>query len=225
MESDRLDSEAGVKPGLAKRYLSESGSAHYLHKYRRPRKRLAHRTESRILRRLLRQVGRSKSLFDVPCGTGRFFPVLRKQADEVHLGDYSPQMLRIAREITRGEAASYSTLNLMHARDNGWHMEGVVSIRLMHHLYGRAARETYLDALAHIAERWIILSFRDALAPNTILRRLKRRIAGKADLCAQRLSAIRHAMARRGFRLVRAASLSALFSGHRYALFVRDDGA
>jgi SAM-dependent methyltransferase len=216
-------SEAGVNHTRLAKYLSPKGSRHHQAKYRKPRRRLGHWLECRTIDRLLRRVGRSRRILDAPCGAGRFFDVLRHHADEVHLADVSPEMLRVAHEETTGRAARYLRLNLLEAGSNGLRAEGVVSIRLMHHLYDPAARDRYLDALAHVADRWVLLTFRDARCPRTRFRKAWKRVRGKPDsICAQTLASICEHMARHGLTLLATRQLSALSSGHRYALFVRD---
>ena len=203
-------------------YCSEAGSRYHDVKYRRWSKRLAHLLESRILHRLLDQAGHSRDILDAPCGPARFFNVLQSHAGEIHLGDISPQMLVLARDRTAGRGASYFVVDLRNTRRQNRAYEGVVSLRLTHHLYEDHVREEYLDTLSRLASRWIILTFRDAQAPRVVLRRSLRRLRGKRPLLAQTLEEISTPLMRNGFELRATSHLSRWTSGHRYALFVRN---
>jgi SAM-dependent methyltransferase len=216
-----LKSAAGIRPGLAARYLSHDGCRKYQDKYRRWNKRLSHRRECAVLERLLRRARRAHSILDAPCGPGRFFDVLQRHADEVHLGDMSPAMLTAALRNTSNRAAGYHRLNLVDTAPPARRFDGVVSVRLMHHLYSPDDRATYLDTLARLAERWLILTFRDARAPRTITRQLRRCFTGDDFLAGLTVRDLKAEMSARGFRLAATEHLSAILSGHRYALFER----
>jgi 2-polyprenyl-3-methyl-5-hydroxy-6-metoxy-1,4-benzoquinol methylase len=179
-----VESHAGIKKRWLDRYLSTGGGQKYEAKYRRWRKRLAHWRECSVLNALLGRAPAARSILDVPCGPGRFFDVLSRHAAAVHLGDISPEMLAIARNRTENRAAGYHQLNLVNGADLGRQFDGVVSVRLMHHLYSPDARGAYLDSLARLGEHWIILTFRDVRAPRTVTRQITRCLTGERFLAA-----------------------------------------
>jgi SAM-dependent methyltransferase len=216
-----VESSAGIRERLLDRYLSPDGCHHYLAKYRRWRKRLAHRHECGLLDKLLGRAGRMTSLIDVPCGPARFFDVLSRHTDELHLGDVSPEMLALAREQTGDRAAGYHRINLVDDDPPPRRFECVVSIRLMHHLYSPDARSAYLNSLERLSERWVVMTFRHARAVRTLTRQFTRCFSGELFLAALTFSQLRNEMADRGFRIVASAHLSSLCSGHRYVLLER----
>ncbi|HUU12346.1 MAG TPA: class I SAM-dependent methyltransferase [Terriglobia bacterium] len=209
----------GITPCASDYYLSKEGAAHYKRKYARLGKRISHRKECSILRRLLRKAGKARTILDIPCGTGRFFPVISAFAQEVHMADMSPQMLEVGREVSGNKAAAYQIKNVFDL--DALSADGIVSARLMQHLHDEALQLKYFEALAQAASKWIIVTFRDSQAPHTIFRRLMRRIKGKDDLAAMSTRRVRGIMKGHGFNLIESLAVSGFFSGHKFALFVR----
>jgi SAM-dependent methyltransferase len=203
-------------------YLSAEGSRYHHDKYRRWNKRVAHHVECAILHGLLRHVGHSHDVLDAPSGPGRFFNVIKEHADEVHLGDISTRMLDIAREQTQNRAASYTVLDLLNVGPAERTFEGVISLRLTHHIYEAEVVEEYFRGLALLTRRWLIVTFPDARAPRTLWRRMGHRLRGKRHLPAQTIDHVSEAMKLHGFHFVASAQVSPWFSGHCYALFVRN---
>lgn len=214
--------DEGMKVDRLTHYRSAEGSRYHFDKYKRWNKVLVHRVECAILHRLLRRTGRSHEILDAPCGPGRFVNVITQYADQVCLGDISPYMLDIAREQSLDRAASYRCIDLRNLGPDSGTYEGVVSLRLTHHLYAVKVLEEYLRNLSRLARRWVIVTFRDARTPRTIWRRGVRRMRGKDQLPAQTIDEISTAMRAHGFHLVATAQVSRWFSGHRYALYVRN---
>lgn len=213
--------DGGMKLERLAHYRSVVGSQYHCDKYKRWNKVLAHRVECRILRQMLRRTGHSQEILDAPCGTGRFLPVVALYADRLCLGDISPCMLDVARHQAHDGAVSFAQIDLRSVASGNRTFEGVLSIRLTHHIYEERVLDDYFLSLSRLARRWVILTFRDAHAPRTISRRWMRRILSKDHLPAQTLDEISEAMGAHGFRLITSAHVSRWFSGHRYALFVR----
>jgi SAM-dependent methyltransferase len=214
--------DEGMKVDRLTHYRSAEGSHYHFDKYKRWNKVLVHRVECAILHRLLARTGRSHEILDAPCGPGRFVNVITQYADQVCLGDISPYMLDIAREQSQDRVADYRCIDLRNLGAGNSTFEGVVSIRLTHHFYAVNVLEEYLQNLARLARRWVIVTFRDARTPRTIWRRGVRRMRGKDQLPAQTIDEISTAMCAHGFYLVATAQVSRWFSGHRYALYVRN---
>ena len=60
-------------------------------------RRLSHWRESRIAKRALEQVASSNTVLDLPCGAGRFWPLLAEREDRVILAaDNSAEMIKVA---------------------------------------------------------------------------------------------------------------------------------
>ena len=212
----------GMKVDRLAHYCSAKGSRYHYDKYKRWNKVLVHRFECAIIDRLLQRTGHSQEILDAPCGPGRFFDVLSRYTDRVCLGDISPHMLGIAREQFRDRAAGYTCIDLRNIGAASSTFEGVVSTRLTHHLYDPQVLEAYLLNLSRLARRWVIVTFRDAYTPRTIWRRWVRRMRGKNDLPAQTIEEMSTVLRAHGLHLAASEHVSRWFSGHRYALYVRD---
>jgi SAM-dependent methyltransferase len=125
-------------------------------------RRLNDRLEHAALRRALATIPTPRSLIDVGCGPGRFWPTLADRGiGTLAALDVSEAMLRYARQngpekvrrqfmLTAG-----SVLNLPFA-DNAF--ECVASLRLVHHFGDRGQRARVFSELARVAERHVIVS-------------------------------------------------------------------
>jgi SAM-dependent methyltransferase len=211
----------GMKVDRLTHYRSTEGSLYHFDKYKRWNKVLAHRVECAILDRLLQRAGHSQEILDAPCGPGRFFHVLSRYTDLVYLGDISSHMLDIAHDQFQDRVAGYTCIDLRNIGVESGTFEGVVSLRLTHHLYEVHVLEEYLQNLSRLARRWVIVTFRDAGTPRTIWRQWVRRMRGKDFLPAQTIDEISTILRAHGLHLVATEQVSRWFSGHCYALYVR----
>ncbi|MFP4192486.1 MAG: class I SAM-dependent methyltransferase [Candidatus Hydrogenedentota bacterium] len=211
----------GMKLDRLNRYQSKGGSQHHVNKYQGRRKVWSHRVECAMLQRLLERAGHSEDILDAPCGAGRFFPVIAQHARNVFLGDISSQMLAMAHKHTEGRATRYQHVDLRSVSTDTPRFEGVISLRLTHHIYDADVLNDYLQSLSLLARRWVIISFRDTRAPWTQWRRLTHSIKDKEPLPSQTIAEISELMADNGFHLLADEDLSKWLSGHRYALYHR----
>ena len=216
-----MDSESGLSSSAADYYLTKRGAQHYDHKYRRLSKRIAHRRECRILEHLLTKAGPVDTVLDIPCGTGRFGSVVSKFTRNLHLADLSPHMLQIAAEANKNTTVACSVCNVFDLRSNGVRADGILSVRLLHHLHDETQQRQYLEALAGAASKWLIFTFLDAHAPKTIFRTMTRKWRGKGTLATHSIRQLTTIMRTLGFTLVASKPVSPFFSGHRFALFAR----
>ena len=213
--------QSGLTDSAAQYYLTKSGARHYDEKYRRLGKRITHRRECRILEYLLKKAGPVDTVLDIPCGTGRLGAVVSKFTRKLHLADLSPHMLEIAALANKSSPAECSVQNVFNLRSDGVRADGILSVRLLHHLHDESQQRQYLEALAGTASKWLILTFLDSRAPKTIFRTAMRRWRGKGTLATHSIGQLSGIMHELGFDLVASKSISRFFSGHRYALFVR----
>lgn len=211
----------GMKLDRLNRYQSEGGSQHHVNKYQSRRKAWSHRVECALLQRLLEHAGHSEDILDAPCGAGRFFPVISHHTHNVFLGDISSQMLAMAHKQTEGCATGYQHVDLRSVPTDSPRFEGVISVRLTHHIYDADVLNDYVHNLSLLARRWVIISFRDTQAPWTRWRRLTHCIKDKEPLPVRNISEISELMADNGFYLLADEHLSRWLSGHRYALYHR----
>lgn len=146
------------------------------------------RREQRIVARWLRACAPLERVLDVPCGTGRFRPLLEEHAVRACAADAARPMLARHGGALRLQASAHA---LPFA---GRSFDLVLCSRLLHHLAGAAERAAVLAELARVARRWAIVSHFDAASLQAWRSRQRRRTDG------------RHAISRGRFRAEAAAA-------------------
>jgi SAM-dependent methyltransferase len=203
-----------------RQYQADDPAAAYNAMYRdRWTKRISTRREFRLLERLLSSQGRCATLLDLPCGGGRLSPPLARHADLLIEADIGLGQLRFGRrhpcagtrQIWIGASGFQIPL-----RDRG--ADGVVCVRLNHHLPTAAERERLVRELLRVAGRFAIMTFFDHDSLKSRLRRLQ----GKPPKLTMRVSELRDLAAACGARLAACPALFVVGSGHRYALMVKE---
>jgi ubiquinone/menaquinone biosynthesis C-methylase UbiE len=125
-------------------------------------RRLSHWRENQICRKALQIAGEPDSVLDLPCGAGRFWPLLvERQERRVLAADNSPDMIAIAREhqaadVSRRVDAFQTSAFAIDLPDNA--VETVFSIRLLHHVEQSEHRLAILREFARVARSSVILS-------------------------------------------------------------------
>lgn len=210
ISSDRLR-RAYEAPGVAARYAAErwTGSAHA---------RRTDRREKEIVAELLDRCSPRGVALDVPCGAGRFLPILRQWAAVTAGGDASLAMLRQAAAEGAAWLFQADAARLPVADRSA---DVVLCMRLLHHLPESAARGALLAELARVSRRWLVVSFFDRASFQALRARLRRqaraRVAiGRADLEREAAAA--------GWRLVAVRYVARGISEQALALLERASG-
>jgi hypothetical protein len=116
-------------------------------------------TELEFARKLMALVGPEATIADIPCGSGRFLPIL-SGARELLMIDRSEKMLNAARK--QNSIPEHVTLSLGDATDLSV-ADGSVDLafcmRLFQHFEGSEMRQTVLRELVRISRRYVALSF------------------------------------------------------------------
>ncbi len=119
--------------------------------------------ERRLVARLMADLGVRGPVLDVPCGAGRFLPILAAGGRDTVGADISGEMLALARQAVAGLAgpagpaclaADARRLPFADAR-----FELVFSMRLLHRVRESDERLTVLRELARVSRRWVLFSF------------------------------------------------------------------
>ena len=143
-------------------HYSLDGAKHYAaHHDTSLRTRITTWRERALLATALRHIGGAESVLDVPCGTGRFWPVLfGSGAQEIIAADNSDGMLEVARAAWPGWADRLRLLNTsIFALDLPDGAVDVVScMRFMHHLALPEDRARALSELRRVCRRYVIAS-------------------------------------------------------------------
>lgn len=135
----------------------------YLEKHRGGfARRLSHRRDEQLARKALALAGQPTLVLDLPCGAGRFWPLLGEQPNRVIIGaDNSPAMLDVARaahppallERVRTLQTSAFAIDLPDRS-----VDSIFSMRLAHHIGDAAHRLAMLREFRRVTRDTVILS-------------------------------------------------------------------
>jgi uncharacterized protein YbaR (Trm112 family) len=186
-------------------------------------KRASTRREFQLIERLLGSVPRSEVLLDLPSGGGRLSPALAPFTDLILEADVAFGQLqhgRTAPPLATPQLWLNASAFDIPLRDQG--VDGTVCVRLAHHLPAASERERLVGEILRVSKRFALMTFFDFHSTKNQLRRLRQPFDGKSPKITMTQQELRALAGRSGFSLLACPALSRLFSGHRYALMVRD---
>jgi SAM-dependent methyltransferase len=187
-------------------------------------KRWITRREQALLGGLLASQPRSTSLLDLPSGGGRLSAVMAPHTELLLEADIALGQLLHGREHQRVAARQlWLTASGFHIPLRDRAVDGVVCVRLNHHLPTADERERLLAELLRVARRFVVMTFFDHHSLKNWLRRARAPFDGKPSKMTMSVARVRELAAEGGFDLVAWPTLMHLGSGHRYALLVRRD--
>ncbi|MES2821304.1 MAG: class I SAM-dependent methyltransferase [Pseudomonadota bacterium] len=135
----------------------------YLHKHREGlSRRLSHWRDEQLVRRALALVGEPGLVLDLPCGVGRFWPVLAEKPGRVIIGaDNSPAMLSLAcaaqpAEVVKRVRPLQTSGFAIDLPDNA--VDTVLCMRLLHHLGEAPHRLALLRECQRVTRDSLIVS-------------------------------------------------------------------
>ena len=175
------------------------------------------------LRRALASVGASGTVLDLPCGAGRFSELIAGFAGTYIAADASLPMLRIclSRAASMGRPPAFLTDARAFALEDR-SVDGIVVMRLVHHIPAAAERRAVIHDCARVAEKFLIVSFLDRRTPKQKLHAWKRSRRGLGvRRAAVDRSEIEADLVSCGFRAAGFFGISSLFSGQVVAAAVR----
>lgn len=125
------------------------------------RSRLTTWRERALLARSLADLGTIDSILDVPCGGGRFFPVLQRATSGELIGaDNSDGMLAVAGQSAGAKSGRIRLLKAslfdLDLADNS--VDCIVSERFLHHFALAEDRARALGEMRRVARRYVICS-------------------------------------------------------------------
>ncbi len=205
-------------------YQKDREAATYNAKYRaRWSKRITTWREFGLLERLLRSQGQNKILLDLPSGGGRLSPPMSHHTDLLIEADIALGQLRYGRDhglVSTPQAWLMASGFSMPLKDAS--VDGVVCVRLSHHLPDKTEREQLVRELLRVSKRFCIMSFFDHYSLKNTLRRLTHPFNHKPPKSTMKIGELRRLANDCGARLVESPALFLIGSGHRYALMVKD---
>jgi len=207
-------------------YQAVDAAAGYNRGYKeKASKRLSTRRELALLTSLLGSQGRSRRLLNLPSGGGRVSRPLAESTDLLIEADIAlGQVLYGAAQRDWTTPEVRMTASAFHIPLCNRAVDGVVCIRLCHHLPTKTERQRLLAELLRVADRFVVMTFFDFNSVKNVLRRV-RPFDRKPPKLTMTTSEVAGLAAERGFALRRCPYLSFFGSGHRYALLVRRGAA
>lgn len=145
------------------RKYDQEHAQQYLHKHRDGlARRLSHWRDVQVARHALKLAEQPNLVLDLPCGAGRFWPLLAEQANRVILAaDNSADMLATARAAQPADVvARVNTFQTSaFAIDLGANaVDCIFCIRLLHHIEAPAHRLEILREFHRVSRDTVILS-------------------------------------------------------------------
>lgn len=138
-------------------------SEDYYHRHRRGvAKRISSWREIDLVRKALKLAGSPNSVLDLPCGAGRFWPVLMEEPNRFVIGaDYSADMLTVASEAypeycakrIRCLQTSAFSIDLTDCA-----VDSILSIRFLHHIQQASHRQQLLREFHRVTRDTLIVS-------------------------------------------------------------------
>jgi len=148
-------------------------------RYRGLDQRLVQAREKRILRKILYRIGKEDALvLDVPCGYGRFSPLLWERGLSLVSSDLSYHMVKRARKrdeesVRISGVVADGILGLPFKQEV---FDFILSMRFFHHLHQEEKRKAVLGEFSRVAKEWVILSYYQINPLHVFQRKLRRRI-------------------------------------------------
>ncbi|WP_456373544.1 class I SAM-dependent methyltransferase [Thiolapillus sp.] len=125
-------------------------------------RRLSDWREKQIARKVLEMAGNPRSVLDLPCGAGRFWPILAEAPERKLLAaDYSENMLHTARKFQPAELVERFHIFQTSAFDiqlEDQAVEHIFCMRLMHHIGKAADRMRILQEFHRVSSDSVSLS-------------------------------------------------------------------
>jgi len=153
--------------------------------------------ERRLLGQLMDDLGVGGPVLDVPCGAGRFLPILASGGRQCVGVDVSAEMLGLARAAAAqvGDACRLALADARRLPFADGRFNLVLSMRLLHRVRTRAERVAVLRELARVSAGWVLVSFYNRRSWRGLRDRVRGRYPGETR------GAIRHEVARAGMRV------------------------
>jgi SAM-dependent methyltransferase len=178
--------------------------------------------ESRLIRRLIRRVGRSRTVLELPCGGGRLTPAFADSADLVIEADVAIGQVRYGRANSAiATPRLWMTASAFHIPLRDASVDGAVCVRLSHHLPTAAERERLFGELLRVSRRFVIVTWFDRHSLKNLTYRLRHPFRGGPPKLSMTRSEVASLARAGGARLVDVAPLSRFGSGHRYGLLIK----
>ncbi|NNM60165.1 MAG: methyltransferase domain-containing protein [Legionellales bacterium] len=159
MQPSRIKSE---QTRFANKYDYDRAVGYFYRYYKSPRKRLINWFEQKMAKRALAAAGYPTKILDIPCGTGRFWEVLKHNpSTKLYVSDFNIAMLEVGLEkrsadlTSNMDASIASAFNLPFPNDS---FESIFCMRFIHHINNPDDRLQLLRELARVTADTVCIS-------------------------------------------------------------------
>lgn len=156
------DSQSTVVLPFSAKYDQQHSHAYFTKHRDGLARRLSNWRDMQVARKALKIAGEPNLVLDLPCGAGRFWPMLAERTQRVIIGaDNSAEMLKVARSlqleevVARVQTMQTSAFNIDLPANA---VECVFCMRLLHHVGDAEHRETLLREMNRVATQTVIIS-------------------------------------------------------------------
>lgn len=147
---------------FSRKYNQEHSRAYWQKHRTSLARRLSHRREEQMLRKALDLAGQPNSVLDLPCGAGRFWPLLCEKPNRLIIAaDNSPDMLKVAWET----APESLKTNIKCLQTSAFAIDlpecavdCIFCVRLLHHVGRAEDRAVMLREFHRVTRDTVILS-------------------------------------------------------------------
>ena len=125
-------------------------------------RRLSHQRDEQLARKALRLAGDPGLVLDLPCGAGRFWPLLAEKPNRSIIGaDYSPAMIEVAcrsndPEVVKRVQPLQTSAFAIDLPANA--VDGIFCMRLLHHIGQSSDRMALLRAFHRVTRDSVVVS-------------------------------------------------------------------
>ena len=186
-------------------------------------KRSSTNREKKLLNRLLSGQSRCETVLNIPSGGGRLSETIAAHTDILIEADIALGQIRYAHQQCRNaERRVWMTASAFHVPFKNNSVDGVICSRLSHHLPTAIERDRLIAELLRVARQFVIVTFFDYYSPKNYLRRARRPFNHKPPKMAMSSEKLSELARQNNANVVESPALTYLFSGHRYALIVKE---
>jgi ubiquinone/menaquinone biosynthesis C-methylase UbiE len=151
-----------IKLEFSEKYDKDHAREYFLKHQDGLARRLSHKRDEQLARRALALAGEPGLVLDLPCGAGRFWPLLAEKPNRVIIGaDNSEAMIETAcaaqpPEVVARVRPLQTSAFAIDLPDNA--VDSIFCMRLFHHIGEAAHRKTILSEFQRVSRDSVILS-------------------------------------------------------------------
>ncbi|BBH47897.1 class I SAM-dependent methyltransferase [Pseudomonas sp. KU43P] len=175
-----------IKLEFSEKYDQQHAQEYFLKHQDGLARRMSHKRDEQLARRALALAGEPGLVLDLPCGAGRFWPLLAEKPNRVIIGaDNSEAMIQTAcaaqpPEVVARVRPLQTSAFAIDLPDNS--VDSIFCMRLFHHIGEAAHRKTILSEFQRVSRDSVILSlWVDGNFKAWRRRKLEQRRSAKAE--------------------------------------------